>query len=226
MNADNVNIEKSWGKVLLGEFQRPYFNALSTTLKSAISEGKTIYPPSPLIFRAFELTPYNELKVVILGQDPYHNPGQAMGLSFSVPKGVRTPPSLKNIYKELHSDIGFSIPEHGDLTQWAEQGVFLLNAMLTVEERKPGSHKKIGWQKFTDAVIKTISDNKEGIIFMLWGRYAQSKKIFIDTEKHHVLEAAHPSPLARNAFSGCKHFTECNALLTEQGQSTINWSID
>jgi uracil-DNA glycosylase len=226
MSADNVKIEKSWKKVLFREFQKPYFNELSTALKSAISDGKIIYPPGPLIFRAFELTPFNELKVVILGQDPYHNPGQAMGLSFSVPKGVRTPPSLKNVYKELHSDIGFSIPDHGDLTQWAEQGVFLLNAMLTVEERKPGSHKKIGWQKFTDAVIKTISDNKEGIIFMLWGRYAQSKKVLIDTEKHHVLEAAHPSPLARNAFSGCKHFSKCNHLLIEQGQSIINWTID
>jgi len=163
--------------------------------------------------------------VVILGQDPYHGPGQAMGLSFSVPDGVRTPASLRNIYKELHNDVGMEVPNHGNLTKWAEQGVFLLNAMLTVEARKAGSHKKIGWQTFTNAVIKAISDHHEGIVFLLWGNFAKGKKEFIDQMKHHVLESVHPSPLAGNGFQGNKHFSKTNELLEKQGRGIIDWSL-
>ena len=165
------------------------------------------------------------MKVVIIGQDPYHGPGEAMGLSFSVPRGVRIPPSLRNIFKELHADIGISIPDHGDLTQWAEQGVLLLNAMLTVEHKNPGSHKSIGWQRFTNAVISTISQEREGVVFLLWGKFAQQKATFIDGSKHHILTAAHPSPLARNAFADCKHFSKTNELLIKQNLSPIDWSL-
>ena len=225
MKSKIVDIEKSWKQVLFGELESPYFNEIINQLKEDTLSGKTVYPPESLIFNAFSTTPFTKVKVVVIGQDPYHNPGQAMGLSFSVPRGIKVPPSLKNVYKEILQDTGCPIPDHGDLSAWADQGVFLLNAMLTVEEKKPGSHKKIGWQKFTDAVISSISAKKEGVIFMLWGRYAQSKKSLIDTEKHHILEAAHPSPLARNAFSGCKHFSMCNELLEKQGKSPIDWSL-
>ena len=221
----NVKIEESWKAALQNEFQQPYFAAIKTFLKQAKTEGKLIYPPSKLIFNAFDSTPFDQVKVIILGQDPYHNPGQAMGLSFSVPKDVRTPPSLKNIYKEMHNDIGFTIPNHGDLSPWTSQGVLLLNAMLTVEHKKAGSHKKIGWQEFTNAVIKKLSDEREGLIFMLWGNFAKGKKEFIDTEKHHVLEAVHPSPLAGNGFQGCKHFSQANAILESQGKAGIDWSL-
>jgi len=225
MDIDKVKIESSWKKELKEELKKPYFEQLAHQLKSEIQSGKTIYPPGPLIFNAFNLTPFHQTKVVILGQDPYHNPGEAMGLCFSVPRGIRVPPSLKNVYKELKSDLGIDIADHGDLTRWAEQGVLLLNAMLTVEHKKAGSHKKLGWQTFTDAVISILSDRKEGIIFMLWGRFAQSKSILIDKEKHYVLEAAHPSPLARNAYMGSKHFSQCNHILQSRGQAEINWSL-
>lgn len=204
----------------------PYFNDIKKALVDARARGRTIYPPGQLIFNAFDLTPIDAVKVVILGQDPYHGPGEAMGLCFSVPKGVRVPPSLQNVFKEMALDLHASIPNHGDLTSWAEQGVFLLNAMLTVEHKSPGSHKNIGWQTFTDAVIRTLSDQREGLIFLLWGRYAQSKEGLIDQLKHHVLQAAHPSPLARNAFSGCKHFSRTNELLVNMGKTAIQWQID
>ncbi|MBL7803225.1 MAG: uracil-DNA glycosylase [Saprospiraceae bacterium] len=223
--VDNVQIEPSWKAVLADEFQQPYFTAIKTFLVEERRAGKTIYPPGPLIFNAFNHTPFDKVKVVILGQDPYHNPGEAMGLCFSVPKGVRVPPSLVNIYKEIKSDLDLPIPNHGDLTAWADQGVLLLNAMLTVEANKPASHQKIGWQTFTDAVIRRISDQKDGVIFLLWGRFAQGKKALIDEMRHYVLEAAHPSPLAGDAFSGCRHFSRTNELLEKQGKTPIDWSL-
>ena len=225
MPTSLIKIEASWKAVLKKELEKPYFKNLRQTLHEAQKAGKVIYPPDPLIFNAFELTHFDQLKVVILGQDPYHKEGQAMGLSFSVPRGVRVPPSLVNIYKEIKRDLNFDIPTHGDLTYWAEQGVLLLNAMLTVESSKAGSHSKLGWQEFTNAVIQKISDDREGIVFMLWGNFAKSKKDLIDTDKHHVLEAAHPSPLARNAFNNCKHFSKANNILKRQSQSEIDWQI-
>lgn len=221
----NVKIEESWKNVLKDEFEQPYFQALVTFLKKEKAEGRVVYPPGSLIFNAFDTTPFNKVKVVILGQDPYHNPGEAMGLSFSVPKGVRIPPSLQNIYKEIKSDLGFEMPTHGDLTAWAQQGVFLLNAMLTVEKNRAASHQQIGWQNFTDAVIKHLSKDRGGIVFMLWGNFAKRKKELIDANKHLVLEAAHPSPLAGNAFQGCRHFSKANNYLKMNGQMPIDWEI-
>ncbi|MDO8367135.1 MAG: uracil-DNA glycosylase, partial [Saprospiraceae bacterium] len=183
----NVQIEEGWKKALSMEFQKPYFTGIKAFLLAEKQAGKTIYPPGPLIFNAFNKTPYEAVKVVILGQDPYHNPGEAMGLSFSVPQGVKVPPSLVNIYKEINNSLGIAPPAHGDLTPWTEQGVLLLNAILTVEARKPASHQKIGWQTFTDAVIRTISEQKEGVVFLLWGNFARSKKALIDDKKHFVL---------------------------------------
>ena len=220
----NIKIESSWKAVLAEEFEQPYFQALATHLKQEKQAGKTIYPPGSLIFNAFEQTPFENVKVVILGQDPYHNPNEAMGLSFSVPKQVRIPPSLRNIYKELHSDLEVPIATHGDLTNWAKQGVFLLNAMLTVQKNQPRSHQKIGWQNFTDAVIKTISAQRSNVVFMLWGGFAKKKKVLIDDQKHLILEAAHPSPLAGGAFFGSKHFSKANTYLAGQGKDTVDWS--
>lgn len=225
ITAGNVQIEDSWKAVLAPEFQQPYFAEIKSFLVAAKQAGKTIYPPGPLIFNAFNQTPFERVRVVILGQDPYHNPGEAMGLSFSVPKGVRTPPSLVNIYKEIKRDLGITPPNHGDLSSWAAQGVLLLNAMLTVEAGKAGSHQKIGWQSFTDAVIRTISDQKDGVVFMLWGNFAKSKKVLIDTSKHLVLESAHPSPLAGDAFQGCGHFSKANEYLSARGDEKIDWQI-
>ncbi len=222
----NVKIEESWKEVLKHEFEQPYFQSLAAFLRKEKSGGKVIYPPGSLIFNAFNKTPFEAVKVVILGQDPYHNPSEAMGLSFSVPKGVRVPPSLRNIYKELKEDVNASTPSHGDLSDWAEQGVFLLNAMLTVEKKKPRSHQKIGWQNFTDAVIKTLSNERTHLVFMLWGRFAQNKKQLIDIEKHLVLEAAHPSPLAGGAFFGCRHFSQANDFLQKHGIEPVNWSLN
>ena len=221
----DVKIEPGWKSVLQKEFDLPYFEKLRDFLKSEIAKGKVIFPPGPQIFNAFNTTPFEKVKVVILGQDPYPTPGQAMGLSFSVPKGVNTPASLQNIYKELQTDLGIPIAKHGDLTNWANQGVFLLNAMLTVEKGQPLSHEKAGWQTFTDAVIRTLSDQREGLVFLLWGKFAQQKKVLIDEIKHHILEAAHPSPLARGAFFGCRHFSKTNELLTGMGQAPINWNL-
>jgi uracil-DNA glycosylase len=220
----NVKIEESWKAVLSSEFSQPYFQSLTTFLKKEKSAGKTIYPPGSLIFNAFNTTPFEQVKVVILGQDPYHNPGEAMGLSFSVPKGVRIPPSLRNIYKELHQDLNVPIPSHGDLTYWAQQGVFLLNAMLTVEKNQPRSHKKIGWQDFTDAVIRKLSEQREGLVFMLWGGFAKKKRALIDAGRHLILEAAHPSPLAGGAYFGSRHFSQANAYLEQQGKQAIDWN--
>jgi uracil-DNA glycosylase len=217
----NVQIEASWKALLQDEFEKPYFFQIVKELKEEKSKGIKIYPPGPLIFNAFNQTALVKLKVVVIGQDPYHGPGEAMGLSFSVPRGVRVPPSLKNIYKELHTDIGFNIPDHGDLSSWARQGVFLLNAILTVEHKNAGSHRKIGWHLFTDAVIQKLSDTKEGLVFLLWGNFAKSKKVLIDETKHHILEAAHPSPLAGGKFFGCKHFSKTNELL----ESPVDWQV-
>jgi len=222
----DVKIEESWKKVLQNEFTKPYFLQVATHLKTERASKAIIYPPGGLIFNAFDKTPFDKVKVVILGQDPYHNPGQAMGLSFSVPDGVLPPPSLVNIYKELNTDIGMPIPNSGNLTKWATQGVLLLNAVLTVRANEPASHAKIGWMDFTNAVIKKISDEKTGVIFLLWGKFAQEKQVLIDETKHHVLKAAHPSPLsAYNGFFGCKHFSRTNALLAKQGQEAIDWMI-
>jgi uracil-DNA glycosylase len=223
----DIKIEASWKEVLKHEFTKPYFLEIVTFLKTEKAAGKTIYPPGPLIFNAFDKTPFSKVKLVILGQDPYHNPGQAHGLSFSVPNGIKPPPSLINIYKEIQSDIGVQMPfQFGNLTQWAEQGILLLNAVLTVRANEPASHAKIGWMDFTDAVIKKISDEKEGIVFLLWGKFAQDKQILIDETKHFVLKAAHPSPFsADKGFFGCKHFSKANALLTKQGEAPIDWKL-
>jgi uracil-DNA glycosylase len=220
-----VKIEESWKAALHDEFEKPYFRAIATFLKNEKAAGKIIYPPGGLIFNAFEKTPFEKVKVIILGQDPYHNPGEAMGLSFSVPQGVRTPPSLVNIYKEIHNDLGLTIPKHGDLTAWSVQGVFLLNAMLTVEGGNAASHQQIGWQFFTDAVIQKLSNERKGLVFMLWGNFAKKKRALIDASKHLILESAHPSPLAGNAFAGNKHFSKANDYLVKNGEKAIDWSI-
>lgn len=221
-----VAIEESWKKALKDEFAKPYFHQIVTHLKMEKMAGKTIYPPGPLIFNAFAKTPLPAVKVVILGQDPYHNPGQAHGLSFSVPDGVPPPPSLVNIYKEITADTGIPMPRTGNLTPWAEQGVLLLNASLTVRMNEPGSHAKIGWADFTNAVIKHISDDRTHVVFLLWGRFAQEKQSLIDATKHLVLKAAHPSPLsAHNGFFGCRHFSRTNEYLVKNGIDPIDWSL-
>lgn len=222
----NVKIEASWKAVLKDEFEQPYFKSLATFLRKEKAAGKVIYPPGPLIFNAFNTTPFDKVKVVILGQDPYKNKGEAMGLSFSVPKETRTPPSLRRIYKELHNDVGCTIPNHGDLTKWAEQGVFLLNATLTLEARQSNSHAKIGWQDFTDAVIRKLSAEREHLVFILWGGFAKKKKSLIDASKHLVLESPHPSPFTRDAFFGHHHFSKTNAFLKEKGLEEIDWQIE
>jgi uracil-DNA glycosylase len=222
----DVQIEESWKKVLQGEFSKSYFENIVAFLKTEKVQGKTIYPPGSLIFNAFYKTPFKELKVLLLGQDPYHGKGQAMGLSFSVPKEIRQPPSLINIFKELKDDVGVPIPSTGDLTPWAEQGVMLLNASLTVRDGEPNSHAKIGWHQFTDAVIQKVSDEKEGIVFLLWGSFAHQKQELIDQTKHHVLKAAHPSPYsADKGFFGCKHFSKTNEFLVAQKQDPIDWAL-
>ena len=221
----DVRIEDSWKNALAGEFGKPYFESLVRFLHEEKAAGKKIFPPGSQIFKAFELTPVPQVKVVILGQDPYHGLGQAHGLSFSVPDGVPAPPSLKNIFKEIESDLGIRMSGYPNLENWARQGVLLLNAVLTVRSGEAASHSRIGWTEFTDAVIKYISDNCEGVVFMLWGNFARSKRDLIDRSRHHVLEAAHPSPLARGAFFGCRHFSQANNLLAAQGRATINWQL-
>ncbi len=220
-----VQIENSWKEALQSEFDKPYFAELVRYLHEQKREGYTIYPPGPQIFKAFELTPVDNVKVVILGQDPYHGPGQAMGLSFSVPDGIATPPSLRNIFKEVESDLGIEMSGRPNLENWARQGVLLLNAILTVRAGEPASHSAIGWQQFTDSVIKYLSDNRQGIVFMLWGAFARSKAELIDHDRHLVLEAAHPSPLARGAFFGCRHFSRANEYLLSQGKNLIDWRL-
>ncbi|MBV9989304.1 MAG: uracil-DNA glycosylase [Chitinophagaceae bacterium] len=220
----DVKIEASWKEELKHEFTKPYFLQVAAHLKTERATGATIYPPGSLIFNAFDQTPFDALKVVILGQDPYHGPGQAHGLSFSVPDGIPPPPSLINIYKELHADIGLPIPKTGNLTRWAQQGVLLLNAVLTVRANEPASHAKIGWMDFTDAVIRRISASKKGVVFLLWGKFAQEKQVLVDETRHAVLKAAHPSPFsADKGFFGCKHFSRTNELLRMEGLAPINW---
>lgn len=222
-----VDLDKSWVEALDGEFDKAYMKALKAFLLEEKENGYTIYPKGADIFNALNHTPFEKVKVVILGQDPYHGVGQAHGLSFSVQKGMTIPPSLKNIYKELLDDIpGFQIPSHGNLTQWADQGVLLLNATLTVRAQTAGSHQGKGWETFTDKVITELSAQREGLIFILWGRYAQNKAALIDTSKHTILTAAHPSPFsAYNGFFGSKHFSKTNAKLVEKGKAPIDWQI-
>ncbi|MEP6584505.1 MAG: uracil-DNA glycosylase [Ginsengibacter sp.] len=221
-----VQIEESWKEVLKEEFDKLYFQQIITFLKTEKSAGKIVYPPGQLIFNAFYKTPFPKVKVVIIGQDPYHNKGQAHGLSFSVPDGVSLPPSLINIFKELKADCGVEIPATGNLESWAMQGVLLLNASLTVRQNEPGSHSKIGWLKFTDGVIEKLSEQKTGIIFLLWGKFAQEKQSLIDETKHFILKAAHPSPFsADKGFFGCKHFSRTNELLSNQNRPPINWKL-
>jgi uracil-DNA glycosylase len=222
----NVQIEESWKSILKEEFDKVYFQQIVTFLKAEKSAGRIIYPPGSLIFNAFNKTPFPTVKVVLLGQDPYHNKGQAHGLSFSVPDGVAKPPSLVNIFKELENDLGILPPKNGNLEKWATQGVLLLNASLTVRQNEPGSHSKIGWLQFTDCVISKISEQKTGIIFLLWGRFAQDKQLLIDETKHYVLKAAHPSPFsAEKGFFGCRHFSKTNELLALQHKGPIDWKL-
>lgn len=222
----DVNIETSWKEELKEEFDKPYFGQIVRFLKEEKQAGKVIYPPGKLIFNAFDKTPFDKVKVVIIGQDPYHNAGQAHGLSFSVPDGVAPPPSLVNIFKELQSDLNISIPHTGNLEPWARQGVLLLNASLTVVANTPNSHAQAGWHTFTDEVIRHVSADKEHVVFMLWGKFAQNKTELIDNSKHLVLKAAHPSPFsAHSGFFGSGHFSKANQWLQQQGEKPIDWSL-
>lgn len=223
--ASQVDMEPGWKELLKEEFSKPYFPLIKNFILEQKAKGKRVFPPGPLIFNAFRLTPLSRLKVVILGQDPYHGAGQAHGLCFSVPKGVKPPPSLVNIFKELNTDVGIEIPSHGNLESWAEQGVLLLNASLTVNEGEANSHAACGWHRFTDAVIKKISESQSGIVFLLWGRFAQEKVSLIDTSKHFVLKAAHPSPFSADRFFGCRHFSKTNELLIKQGKQPVEWKL-
>lgn len=222
-----LQLDDSWKEVLGDEFDKDYMKDLKKFLQTAKEQGHRIYPPGNLIFNALNHTPFQHVKAVIIGQDPYHGPNQAHGLSFSVQKGFALPPSLKNIFSELKHDIpGFKIPAHGDLTKWAEQGVLLLNATLTVEAGKPASHQNKGWETFTDTIIRKLSEQRSDLIFLLWGKFAQGKQGLINTAKHHILTAAHPSPFsAHNGFFGCRHFSKTNALLIQKGIEPIDWQI-
>jgi uracil-DNA glycosylase len=221
---NKTNIPSSWSHSLAGEFDKPYMQALTAFLNNEKALGKIIYPEQKNIFNAFKHTDFESVKVVIIGQDPYHGEGQAHGLSFSVPTGVKIPPSLRNMYKEIEDDIGGVESNQGNLTAWADQGVLMLNAVLTVEQAKAGAHQKKGWETFTDHVIQSLSDHREGIVFVLWGGYAHKKGKIIDTKKHHVLKGVHPSPLsAYRGFFGCKHFSLINAWLVAQGDVGISW---
>ncbi len=224
MEFMRLEIESSWKKVLRDEFEMPYFIELFKKVREAYTTGLPVYPPPKAVFHAFELCPFNSVKVVILGQDPYHGAGQAHGLCFSVQDGVRVPPSLQNIYKEIKGDIGTDVPTNGDLDRWAKQGVLLLNSVLTVEAGKPASHQGLGWEQFTDAVIQKISNEKKHVVFLLWGKYAHDKGARIDTFKHLVLKAPHPSPFsAHTGFLGCKHFSKTNEYLMKHEQKHITW---
>jgi uracil-DNA glycosylase len=224
----SVKLESSWLRVLNQEFEKDYMKTLKQFLVDEKKDCKTIYPKGDDIFNAFTLTPFNKVKVVILGQDPYHGASQAHGLSFSVQNGVRFPPSLKNIFKELQTDIeGFKIPENGDLSDWAKQGVLMLNSSLTVNAGVAGSHQDKGWENFTNEVIKVLSDKKENIIFILWGKFAQEKEEFIDTTKHHIIKSKHPSPFsAYSGFFGSKPFSKTNEILSKLGEEKINWNLN
>lgn len=221
-----IKLEKSWKKRLENEFEKPYMEKLKHFLVEEKKAGKNIYPPGPKIFAAFDATPFDKVKVVILGQDPYHGPGQAMGLSFSVPDGVRFPPSLRNIFKELHDDVGAEIPKSGNLSKWAHEGVLLLNSVLTVEEGKAGSHQGKGWEQFTDAAIHHLAEEKENLVFILWGSYAQKKAAFVDHKKNLVIESVHPSPLSSHrGFFGSKPFSKTNKYLESKGIKPIDWEL-
>lgn len=223
MTADSVKIESSWKEALAGEFEKPYFIDLSLFVRQQYLKH-TIYPAPKEVFRAFELCPINQVKVVIIGQDPYHGPKQANGLAFAVHENVPLPPSLKNIFIEIEKDLGITPIQNGDLSRWAKQGVLLLNATLTVQATTPGSHQKKGWEEFTDAVIRKLSREKDHLVFMLWGNYAKNKGLVIDRKKHLILEAAHPSPFSvYNGFFGCKHFSKANEYLKEHGLPIIDW---
>jgi uracil-DNA glycosylase len=218
-----VRLEASWKQALSEEFEKPYFRELTTFVKQAYATSN-VYPPPAQIFHALDACPVDQVRVVILGQDPYHGRGQAHGLAFSVPEGVTPPPSLQNIFKEIHNDVGAPIPASGDLEHWAKQGVLLLNATLTVEAGKPGSHQGKGWEIFTDAIMRQVSRNREQVVFLLWGRYAQQKEAHIDIARHLVLKAPHPSPYsAASGFFGCKHFSQANEYLVAQGKDPIMW---
>lgn len=223
--ANNVQIDESWKQVLSDEFSKPYFPLIKQFIVAEKQKGKTVYPPGSLIFNAFNLTPFNELKVVILGQDPYHGAGQAHGLSFSVPIGVKAPPSLVNIFKEMKTDLGIDPPAHGNLEKWARQGVLLLNASLTVNAGEANSHVAAGWHTFTDAVIKKVSDEKDGVVFILWGKFAQEKAALIDTSKHMVIKSAHPSPFSAHLFFGSRPFSKTNEWLKTHDKEGIDWSL-
>ncbi len=219
-------LHPSWQAVIGQELEQPYMQALKAFLTEEKSQQKVIFPPGHLIFNAFNHTPFDQTRVVIIGQDPYHGPGQAMGLSFSVPQGVRVPPSLVNIFKEIESDLDIAMSGSGDLTPWAEQGVLLLNATLTVEQSKAGSHQKKGWEQFTDAAIRALNEQRSGLVFVLWGSYAQKKGAFIDQNRHLVLKSVHPSPLsAHRGFFGLRQFSTINQYLQQQGQQPIDWSL-
>ena len=225
INLDDVRIESGWKEALRDEFLSEYFARIKENLLAAKAR-EIVYPPGNLIFNAFNLTPFERVRAVILGQDPYHGAHQAMGLSFSVPHGVRIPPSLVNIYKEIKSDLGISEPESGDLSYWAKQGVLLLNASLSVGANRANSHSGFGWQIFTDAVIKILSARRQNLVFMLWGNFAKAKSALIDAQKHLILTAAHPSPLAGGAFFGCRHFSRCNEYLRAHGLGEIDWALN
>lgn len=226
MGEKTPQIEPSWLQVLEDEFRQPYFEELKSFL---LEEKKkfTIFPPGQLIFEAFNRTPFSDVQVVILGQDPYHGKGQAHGLCFSVPKGIKPPPSLENIFKEQADDLKIKQPKHGDLTKWTEQGVLLLNATLTVRENAAGSHQNRGWERFTDKAISALSEQREGIVFLLWGSFAQAKDVLIDEKKHYILKAPHPSPLsAYRGFMGCRHFSKTNEILFETNRQPVDWQLD
>lgn len=225
MTEISPQIHDSWKEILINEFNADYFKELKNFLVEEKSKF-TIYPPGKNIFEAFNRTPFDNIKVVLLGQDPYHGAGQAHGLCFSVQHGIKPPPSLVNIFKELKDDIGMEIPTHGCLESWADQGVLLLNATLTVRANNAGSHQKKGWENFTDAVIKLISDKQKGVVFILWGSYAQKKALLIDNNKHHILSSVHPSPLSvYRGFFGCKHFSKTNEFLIQEGKAPIDWTL-
>jgi uracil-DNA glycosylase len=221
----NPQIENSWKEVLREEFEKPYFGELKDFLLGEKAKFN-VYPPGSLIFNAFRLTPFENVKVVLLGQDPYHGPGQAHGLCFSVPAGISPPPSLINIFKEIERDLGFPVPVTGCLEKWAKQGVLLLNATLSVRANQPGSHQHKGWENFTNSVISLLSEKRVGLVFLLWGKFAQEKEVLIDKNRHYILKAAHPSPYsAYNGFFGCRHFSKTNEILSKHGLEEIDWHI-
>jgi len=226
MTEVKPQIEESWKEILQEQFNSSYFKSMKEFLVEE-KQRFTVYPPGSLIFNAFNLTPFSAVRVVIIGQDPYHGAGQAHGLCFSVPQGISSPPSLVNIFKEINEDLGIPMPRHGNLEKWARQGVLLLNATLTVRANQAGSHQKKGWEIFTDAVISQLSKQRVGLVFLLWGKFAQDKESLIDTQKHYILKAAHPSPYsAYNGFFGCRHFSRTNEILRRHGLPEIDWSVE